>query len=141
MTPQTLQPKPLCQSNSLLLKEVEKKDEFKQERKIYVFGAYNRVDTWEPADVTVTATNSAGWEAPSRKLMLVWQCSSAYRTMDRALYRTYVRYVYSKTNLLRHGAVPQSAAAAQSSAHPFRRLTYSQPDRLPLVRPGRRLWV
>ncbi len=27
--------------------------------------------------------------------MLVWQCSSAYRTMDQALYRTYVRYVHS----------------------------------------------
>jgi len=37
----------------ILLKEVEKKDEFKQERKTYVFGAYNRVDTWEPADVKV----------------------------------------------------------------------------------------
>ncbi len=37
----------------LRLKEVKKKDEFKQERKIYVFGAYNRVDTWEPPDVTV----------------------------------------------------------------------------------------
>ncbi len=40
-------------AKDLSLKEVKKKDEFKQERKIYVFGAYNRVDTWDPPDVTV----------------------------------------------------------------------------------------
>jgi regulator of sigma E protease len=40
-------------SGEIRLKELKKKDEFKQERKIYIFGAYNRVDTWEPADVTV----------------------------------------------------------------------------------------
>ncbi len=35
------------------LKEVKSVDEFKQDRKTYVFGAYNRVDSWSPADVKV----------------------------------------------------------------------------------------
>jgi len=56
-------------SGDIQLREIEKKDEFKQEQKIYIFGAYNRVDTWEPADVTVpfgTRLTYALVQAPKR---------------------------------------------------------------------------
>lgn len=46
-------PAGLTKHSDLTLKEIKKTDEFKQERKIYVFGAHNRVDTWAPDQVQV----------------------------------------------------------------------------------------
>ena len=39
-------PDGLTKKHAFTLKEVKETDEFKQERKLYVFGAYNRVITW-----------------------------------------------------------------------------------------------
>ncbi len=67
------------QAGDILLREVKEKDDFKQERKVYVFGAYNRVDTWEPPDATVPLGRRLSYalvQAPKRtwefcKIMVV----------------------------------------------------------------------